>query len=200
MLVGLIRHGLTDWNAAGKIQGQSDIPLNDEGRRQARLLASRLLEEREYRWDFVITSGLARAEETGRIIADKLGIPVYEPDSRIMERAFGQIEGMTALEREAKWGKEWHSLELGQEKDEEIRNRALAFLRELGERYGDKNALVVTHGGLLAQLFTALYRDRCSERIGNLSLTILEKRETEWDLRLYNCTRHLEEIIEESRS
>lgn len=199
MLVGLIRHGLTDWNAAGRIQGQSDIPLNDEGRRQAVRLAERLKEDKGIRWDFVITSGLKRAEETGEIIANRLGIPVYEPDSRIMERSFGQAEGLTALERESKWGKDWDLQELGQEKIEAIRQRALSFLSDLGERYGDQNVLVVSHGGLLAQLFAALYQDQCTERIGNLSLTILEKSETSWDLRLYNCLRHLEEIIEEMK-
>lgn len=199
MLVGLVRHGLTDWNAAGRIQGQSDIPLNEEGRRQARLLANRLFDEKEYHWDYVITSGLMRAEETGKIIADKLDIPLLEPDSRIKERAFGQVEGLTASERETKWGKDWNLLELGQEKEEGIRARALAFLQDLEENYGDSNVLVVTHGGLLAQLFTALYQDQCTQRIGNLSLTVLEKSQMEWALRLYNCTRHLEEIIEESK-
>ena len=63
----------------------------------------------------------------------------------------------------------------------------------------EKIVLVVSHGGLLAQLFAALYQDQCTERIGNLSLTILEKNETSWDLRLYNCLRHLEEIIEEMK-
>lgn len=197
MLVGLIRHGLTDWNAVGRIQGQSDIPLNDEGRRQARLLAGRLKNEHEYSWDFVITSGLKRAEETGRIIADHLGIPLIDPDSRIMERAFGKAEGLTAIERETKWGKDWNLLDLGQEKEADIQERALSFLNDVGERYGDKNVLVVTHGGLMAQLLTALYKDQCVERIGNLSFTVLEKSAVEWDLRLYNCTRHLEEITEE---
>ncbi|WP_435925279.1 histidine phosphatase family protein [Paenibacillus sp. DYY-L-2] len=197
MLVGLIRHGLTEWNAAGRIQGQTDIPLNDEGRRQARLLATRLLQDREYQWDFVITSGLSRAEETGKIIADELGIPLYDPDSRIIERAFGQVEGLTQLEREAKWGADWNLLELGQEKDEDLRKRALAFLTDLGEKYGDKNVLAVTHGGLLAQLLAALYQEECTQRIGNLALTILEKEEASWRLRLYNCTRHLDELKEE---
>ena len=49
-------------------QGQTDIPLNEEGRRQARLLGDRLLQE-PYRWDFAVSSGLSRAEETAKIIS-----------------------------------------------------------------------------------------------------------------------------------
>ncbi|MNO38534.1 Phosphoserine phosphatase 1 [compost metagenome] len=199
MLVGLIRHGLTDWNAIGKIQGQSDIPLNDEGRRQAHRLADRLAMESEYHWDFVLTSDLSRARETGEIIANKLNIPLYEPDPRLRERAFGEAEGLTAQEREERWGKEWEALDLGQEKDEDIRLRGLAFLNDIGERFGDRNVLVVSHGALLAQLYIALYEEKCTERIGNLSLTVLEKEEKNWGMRLYNCTRHLEEILEDSK-
>jgi len=194
MLVGLIRHGLTDWNKAGKIQGQSDIPLNEEGRFQARKLADRLLAEQEYQWDFVITSGLSRAQETGEIIATALNIPLYDPDSRLVEKAFGQVEGLTAQERETLWGVDWKQLELGQESDEAIQERALSFMKELGEKYSDNNVLVISHGGLLAQLFTVLYQNKCTERIGNLSLTILEKKDHNWDMRLYNCTRHLEDM------
>jgi len=194
MLVGLIRHGLTDWNKIGRIQGQSDIPLNEEGRSQARKLAERLLTDQEYKWDFIITSGLSRAQETGEIIAKTLNIPLYDPDSRLVEKAFGQVEGLTAEERETLWGVDWKQLDLGQESDEAIQKRALSFLKEMGEKYSDNNVLVVSHGGLLAQLFTALYQNKCTERIGNLSLTILEKNDHNWDMRLYNCTRHLEDI------
>ncbi|GAA0403299.1 histidine phosphatase family protein [Paenibacillus motobuensis] len=194
MLVGLIRHGLTDWNKIGRIQGQSDIPLNEEGRSQARKLAGRLLTDQEYKWDFVITSGLSRAQETGEIIARTLNIPLYDPDSRLVEKAFGQVEGLTAEERETLWGVDWKQLDLGQESDEAIQERALSFLKEIGEKYSDNNVLVISHGGLLAQLFTVLYHNKCTERIGNLSLTILEKKDHNWDMRLYNCTRHLEDI------
>jgi len=194
MLVGLIRHGLTDWNKIGRIQGQSDIPLNEEGRSQARKLAERLLTDQEYKWDFIITSGLSRAQETGEIIAKTLNIPLYDPDSRLVEKAFGQVEGLTAEERETLWGVDWKQLDLGQESDEAIQDRALSFLKEMGEKYSDNNVLVVSHGGLLAQLFTVLYQNKCTERIGNLSLTILEKNDHNWDMRLYNCTRHLEDI------
>ncbi|KWX79651.1 histidine phosphatase family protein [Paenibacillus jilunlii] len=190
MLIGLIRHGLTDWNAEGRIQGQSDIPLNDEGRKQAEMLGDRLLQE-TYRWDYCITSSLSRAAETGRIIAAKLGIPLLEPDERIRERAYGQVEGMTAAQREEKWGKDWNLLPLGQESDKQLQARALAFMEEISALYPDKNILVISHGGFLAQLYIALYKDKYSERLGNLSLTILEKNEKEWNPLLYNCTRHI---------
>lgn len=197
MIVGLIRHGLTDWNAIGRIQGRSDIPLNAEGRRQAALLADRLAAE-PLKWDFVITSGLSRAEETGRIIAKKLGIPVYDPDSRLLERSFGKAEGLTLDERESLFGKEWDKQEIGQEKEQEVRSRALSFMADLAERFHDKNVLVVAHGGLLAQLYLALYEDRQKERIGNLSLTVLEKQAEDWEIRLFNCTKHLQQAACES--
>lgn len=190
MLIGLIRHGLTDWNAVGKIQGQSDIPLNDEGRRQAEMLGDRLLQE-PYRWDYCITSSLSRAAETGKIVAAKLGVPLLEPDDRIRERAYGQVEGMTAEARETKWGKDWKLLSLGQESDEALQVRGLAFLEDITARFPGKNVLIISHGGFLAQLYTALYKDKYSERLGNLSLTILEKKEQEWNPLLYNCTRHI---------
>lgn len=198
MLVGLIRHGLTDWNAAGRIQGQSDIPLNDVGRNQARKLALRLMEERTYRWDGVITSGLLRAQETGVIIAEHLNLPLLEPDPRLMERSYGQVEGLTALERESKWGKNWNQQDLGQEKDLLVQERALSFMSDLAGKYSDQNILVISHGGLLAQLYTALYRDAYNERIVNLSLSIVQRSQERWNMLLYNCSRHLMELVEES--
>ena len=190
MLIGFIRHGLTDWNALGKIQGQTDIPLNEEGRLQARMLGDRLLQE-PYPWDFVISSGLSRAEETASIIASILDIPMLEPDIRLRERAYGKVEGLTALERETRYGKEWQLQDLGQEKDLELQARGMAFIEEMWTQYPDRNMLVVSHGGFLAQLYSSLYKDRLIERIGNLSLTIMEKKEMDWVPLLFNCTRHI---------
>lgn len=190
MRIGLIRHGLTDWNAAGRIQGQTDIPLNGEGREQAERLGRRLLKE-EYQWDYIITSGLSRAQETGEIISKLLNVPLLEPDARLKERAFGQIEGLTSEEQVARWGQAWETLDLGQEQIADIQIRALAFLEDLWSAYPDQNVLIVTHGAFLANLLTALFKDRYTERIGNLSLTILEKERDDWSPLLYNCTRHL---------
>lgn len=69
----------------------------------------------------------------------------------------------------------------------------MAFMEDMWTAYPDKNMLVVSHGGLLAQLYKSLYRDKYTERIGNLSLTILEKKDIDWIPLLYNCTRHLAE-------
>ncbi|UNK20533.1 histidine phosphatase family protein [Paenibacillus sp. N3/727] len=190
MLIGFIRHGLTDWNAIGKIQGQTDIPLNEEGRLQARLLGERLLQE-PYKWDFIVSSGLSRAEETGSIIASMLDIPMLEPDLRLRERAYGQVEGLTASEREIRFGKEWKHQDLGQETDLDLQARGMEFLEEMWNKYPKSNMLVVSHGGFLAQLYGTLYKDRIVERIGNLSITILEKKDVDWVPLLFNCTRHL---------
>ncbi|KKO52280.1 histidine phosphatase family protein [Paenibacillus sp. DMB20] len=192
MLIGFVRHGLTDWNAVGKIQGQTDIPLNDEGRLQAKMLGERLKNE-PYRWDYIITSGLSRAEETGSILASILNIPMLEPDIRLRERAYGLVEGLTADERETRYGKDWKQLDLGQEKDLDLQVRGMAFMEEMWFKYPDKNMLVVSHGGFLAQLYGSLYKDQVVERIGNLSLTILEKKDIDWIPLLFNCTRHLME-------
>lgn len=190
MLIGLIRHGLTDWNAAGRIQGRSDIPLNDEGRRQAAKLAERLAED-AYHWDFVISSGLLRAQETAEIIANKLKLPLLEADVRLAERGFGQVEGMTQAEREERFGADWNTQDVGQEKLEALEERALAFIADLDVKYPSSNVLVVTHGGLLAQVYAALYKGRYTDRIGNLSLTVLEKQGELWEPLVYNCTKHL---------
>lgn len=94
------------------------------------MLGDRLLQE-PYHWDYCITSSLSRAAETGKIVAAKLGIPLLEPDDRIRERAYGQVEGMTAEAREAKWGKDWKLLSLGQESDEALQVRGLRSWRIL---------------------------------------------------------------------
>ncbi|WP_203249107.1 histidine phosphatase family protein [Sporosarcina beigongshangi] len=72
--IGLVRHGITEWNELGKAQGVSDIPLNKIGKQQAFALANRLSLEQE--WDVIITSDLSRAIETAQIVSTTLHLPI----------------------------------------------------------------------------------------------------------------------------
>ncbi|MBW7454119.1 histidine phosphatase family protein [Paenibacillus sepulcri] len=193
MRLGLIRHGKTDWNALGKIQGQTDTPLNAEGIRQAHALAARLSGE-EIRWDGVVTSDLSRARETGRIIAEKLGIPLLPADERLRERYYGAIEGTTESERMERWGPDWRKSDSGQETDEELRIRALSFVEEAAENNSKGNILAVTHGSLLAQLMQAMCSDLEDKPIVNMSFSIMERSDKQWIPLLHNCAIHLEQI------
>lgn len=192
MQLGWIRHGRTDWNAAGKIQGQTDIPLNEEGKAQARRLAARLLQEGA-QWTAVVSSDLQRAQQTAAILADGLGIRLLAPDVRLRERNYGLIEGTTEEERLGRWGSDWKQMELGQESNEAIKARGLAFVQELltSSHRGDK-MLVVTHGGFLTQLLHALCSGLDNSYISNLSYSIMSVQEDgSWKSLLHNCTAHL---------
>lgn len=190
MLIGLVRHGKTDWNAEGKIQGQTDIPLNKEGIAQAIALANRLSGE-ERIWDAVVSSDLKRAFATAQIIAEKLGIPLLESDSRLRERYFGEVEGTIEEERHARWGKEWRDVADGVESNEAVRARGLNALKEWQHEHAGRNLLVVSHGSFLAQLLDELCSELEDQHLSNLSYSILERRKDKWHPQLYNCTVHL---------
>jgi broad specificity phosphatase PhoE len=87
----LTRHGRTHWNELGRFQGHTDIPLDDAGREQAAALAQTLSGQVEA----VIASDLARASETGRIVATALNIPLLGLDPDLRERGYGVFEGLT---------------------------------------------------------------------------------------------------------
>lgn len=192
MRIGLIRHGKTDWNELGKIQGQTDIPLNQEGVRQAQALAHRLQREPMV-WDAVVSSDLERAKQTASIIAESLGIPLLEPDVRLRERFYGEVEGTTEHERLQRWGPDWRRTDRGQESDEPLRARAMAFVEESAASHPSRNLLVVTHGSLLAQLLKAMCAELADKPILNLSFSIMERAGEGWNPLLHNCTLHLEQ-------
>ena len=136
-----VRHGETDWNAEGRLQGHTDRPLNDYGRRQARALAERLAGEEPV--DAVYASDLARAKETAEIVGRRLGLPVVvDPDLR--EKNWGSWEGLTGDERAA--------IELVGESTREHRDRVLRAVRRIVERHPGQRVVVVTHGGSLRRI------------------------------------------------
>src|SRR5919206_4482332 len=119
----LVRHGETDWNAEGRLQGHTDRPLNDVGRRQARELAERLAGEGA---DAIYASDLARAKETAEIVGARLGLPVVI-DADLREKNWGTWEGLTGDERV--------HVEFEGESTEEHRDRVMAAIRRIVERH-----------------------------------------------------------------
>ncbi len=85
----IMRHGKTEWNARHKLQGRTDIPLNDEGRKMARKAAE---EYKNIRFDICFTSPLIRARETAEILLEGRNIEII-PDNRLVEMSFGIYEG-----------------------------------------------------------------------------------------------------------
>ena len=136
----LVRHGETDWNAEGRLQGHTDRPLNEYGRRQARRLADELAGEE---LAAIYSSDLLRARETAEILGERLGLPVVlEPELR--EKNWGNWEGLTPAERDG--------VAFAGESTEEHAARTLRALRRIAARHPDGRVLVVTHGGSLRRV------------------------------------------------
>ncbi|WP_375407104.1 histidine phosphatase family protein [uncultured Amnibacterium sp.] len=141
----LVRHGETEWNRLKRVQGRTDIPLNDTGRRQARATAERLTGEH---FDAVVASPLSRAAETAQIIADGLGIGPIELVDDLVERDYGEAEGMTGKDIDARWG---GSLE-ARESRVEVIDRVKPALLAIAARHPGQRVLVVSHGGVIGSL------------------------------------------------
>jgi broad specificity phosphatase PhoE len=160
-LVYVARHGETDWNAANRWQGRTDIPLNDRGRAQARALAGRL---RLIPFAAVVSSDLSRAYETARIVGSELKVALAYVDPELRERSFGVFEGLTRAECEAQYPGAWRAwLEhrtapRGGEASEALRARMVAAVARVCQDVArdDAPALVVTHGGSLRAVVAAV--------------------------------------------
>ncbi|OPH60928.1 phosphoglycerate kinase [Paenibacillus ferrarius] len=188
--IGFIRHGSTEWNRMGKLQGQLDTDLTEEGKEQAKLLGLRLAEEQ---WDGIISSDLTRARETGLIVSELSGIPFIRTDKRLRERMYGQAEGTTVAEREERWGPDWKRQALGQESDDDLWARWIELEKEIIQEYPNKKILLISHGGFIVQILRVLQMDS-EDFLQNTSLTILMRQETGWELQLYNCLAHLHPV------
>ena len=138
----LVRHGETDWNAAGRLQGHTDRPLSDYGRGQARRLAEELAGEE---LDAIYASDLARACETAEIVAERIHLPVVL-DPELREKDWGNWEGLTSTER--------LGVDLVGESTESHQKRMLAALGRIAAENPDGRVLVVTHGGSMRRVQT----------------------------------------------
>jgi len=180
----LVRHGQTDWNAQRRLQGSTDIPLNDVGRGQA---ADAVAVLSGYEWDAIVSSPLSRAAETADLIAAGLGLSVARRVPELTERSFGPAEGLQA-------GPELDALRTpggfrGAESEDEAASRGLAALEALAGQFSGRRILVVAHGTLIrVSLSRAI--GRTLQSIDNAVLNLAHHHAVDgWQLEYFNGER-----------
>ena len=155
MKIFAVRHGQTDWNQASRIQGRTDVPLNELGRKQAEELHGKVA---DLEFDICYASPLKRAAETAEIVVDGRCEIIY--DERLMERFFGDFEGKvapdykwTGLVKEDLYDRRANMSEGGMESIKELLARSRSFLESLiASHDADAQILVVAHGAILKTL------------------------------------------------
>jgi alpha-ribazole phosphatase len=199
----LTRHGETDFNIARRYQGQSDVPLNQNGIRQAEQIAKRLSAEKI---DFICSSDLSRAFETARRIASlQEQSPVPQSDPRWRELDFGDWEGLNHEEMNADWHDEaqkWYRDPVNTptpngESLFQLAERTKSAIEDLKNNYKDKTVLVVSHSGVIQVLLCLTLGMELSRywqfRVLQASLTVVNFYHDSAFLNLFNDVSHLQE-------
>ncbi|HWI66685.1 MAG TPA: histidine phosphatase family protein [Symbiobacteriaceae bacterium] len=193
----IIRHGETDYNKNGRYQGQLDIPLNDDGRRQSEMIAARMA---TVPLDVIYASDLMRAQETARIIA-RGRMVALEP--RLREIHVAQVQGMNNAEIQRDFPDFWaanladpdNTAFPGGESAVQLQQRAMAALADIQTRYPQGHVAVVTHGGVIKVLAAGVMEMPLAIRpkivLDNCSLTVVEWSDRGRRVRSLNDTGHL---------
>ncbi|MFG1921568.1 histidine phosphatase family protein [Cryptosporangium sp. NPDC048952] len=188
------RHGRTEWNAAGRIQGQTDVPLDETGVRQAAQAAPYLAAEQP---DAIVSSDLQRAFRTAEALAALTGLPV-STDVRLRETGFGPWQGMSHTELAERWPAEYAVWKRGETPDVpgiERPAEVVARMRDaLADALGvvDGTLVVVCHGGAARRAVQALtgWTDEVAAQLaalGNCRWTELRLSSTRgWRLHAHN--------------
>ncbi|MDJ0814761.1 MAG: histidine phosphatase family protein [Desulfobacterales bacterium] len=202
----IIRHGETVWNAEQRFQGHEDSPLNETGRRQVAALGKRM---KNMKFDGMISSDLGRTRETAAIITNFTGHSV-ELDSRLRERNYGVLEGLTVDEIMQEHSDVLDQLKKGDpdylppegETHRQHYRRNIAFFEEVLQQRCETTIAVVAHGGVLDSIFRyisglSLAHPRCFIA-ANASLTIVSHgifySTPRWVLETWCETGHLDGI------
>ena len=144
-MIYIVRHGQTDWNTIGRIQGWTDIALNGRGIEQARILRDKL---KDVEFDEVISSPLKRALRTAKEITGRKYKDI-KIDKRLIERGNGEREGKLNTEVD-------QSVDFNDPKENRygieniliFKKRVYSFCKDLEKKYKNKNVLIVTHAGV----------------------------------------------------
>ena len=179
-VMGMFRHGQTEWNINLRLQGTADIPLNKTGIDQVAQAAAFIGD-----WDVLLTSPLARARHSAEILSPALNLePVVS--ERLLERSFGIGEGMTYEQ----WRQRYAQLESipGAESETSVFSRCQKLLDEIKLEHSGKRVLVVTHGALIRFVLNLVTDNELppkGERLMNASLHTFRHKAT-WEVDGWN--------------
>jgi probable phosphoglycerate mutase len=194
----LIRHGETEWNKINRWQGHADVPLSEEGYRQARALAKRLVADGT-RFDHIYASDLSRAMETAQLAAQALGM-VVQADPALREINVGSWSGLTRSEIMAQYPGAFstiYSAPDGEPRDI-FEQRVAGALTAFAERHPGERVALFTHGGTIRAMlhYLLVRRGVLSElpNFGNTSITTLRWQEDGWQVLSLNDEAHLETV------
>jgi uncharacterized phosphatase len=181
---GLFRHGQTDWNINFLLQGVTDIPMNETGFAQVKL-AAQAIEAND--WDVVLTSPLTRAKETAAIIAAHAGFEQIVENELLIERSFGEAEGLS----HEQWRAKYANLDEipGGESRTQLAARSQQILDLVASEFMGKRVLAVSHGALIRGLLSIASNNelpRDGDRLGNASLNIISHFESSWKVESYS--------------
>jgi probable phosphoglycerate mutase len=203
--IWFIRHGETDWNIAGRLQGWQDTALNDTGKAQAERLAERLRDNAAHTsFAAIYSSDLQRAHATAKVLGEAIALPVLiEPGMR--ERNFGVLEGLlyNSIDQESpEAAAAWKSRDPdrpveGGETLGEFYARIVATVESLAQRHTGERILVVTHGGALdiiwRQASGIALSERRHTRMLNAAINRVRVGAQGWSMLDWGDARHIEE-------
>nr|KJB43645.1 hypothetical protein B456_007G210600 [Gossypium raimondii] len=205
----VVRHGETEWNADGRIQGHLDVELNEAGKQQAALVADRL--SKEPKISAVYSSDLKRALVTAETIAAKCGGLEVITDPDLRERNLGELQGLVFREA-AKFSPKAHKAFLSHRTDQDIPGggeslghlfqRCTSSLQRIGNKHKGmpdhlskgERVVVVSHGGVIRSLYKrACPNGKSGGKVLNTSVNIFHLCDEEWTIKSWGDVSHLQQ-------
>ncbi|UTH74426.1 histidine phosphatase family protein [Chromobacterium sp. IIBBL 290-4] len=202
----LVRHGETDWNREYRLQGHTDIPLNDTGLEQAEQLAQAFRPGQAFQALYV--SDLTRTRQTAAPLQNKLGLPAHYTHA-LRERNMGALQGLTYAEAAEQIPDLYHRHQArdpdydldGGESLHRFQTRVLEGFADIAARHPGETVLIVTHGGVLDIMYRAAtakaLRDKRDFPIPNAALNWLDYQDGGWSLRRWADESHLAGALDE---
>ncbi|XP_010028272.2 phosphoglycerate mutase-like protein 4 [Eucalyptus grandis] len=197
----VVRHGETEWNADGRIQGHLDVELNEIGRQQATAVGERL--SREGKISAIYSSDLKRAFETANSIATACGGLEVIKDPDLRERNLGELQGLQLRAASSVCPKAYKAF-LSNKTDQEIPGggesidqlyqRCTTCLQNISMKHKGERVVVVTHGGVIRSLHRRACPKRSAGKVLNTSVNTFHLSDGDkWVLKSWGDVSHLEQ-------